>query len=169
MKKLSFYCITLLLLTACASTNRICSLSIVDFNLQTKSQSTVRISKNLTTTDTTAATVSGKIYGESIYSDEQFQQEDILPFTNISLINIETQEVLGTTTDLNGNYNLSIPAATYQFKISFVGYNVVLIDNLQLGTGEIFNLSAQLGLGIDKEEFTFQNHSTTKELIRKSY
>ncbi|PTX63510.1 carboxypeptidase-like protein [Kordia periserrulae] len=152
----------------CKSNNKACALAEAPAHLQTKSKSTLDINKNLIFADTTVATISGKIYGESLYSDEKFQEEDTLPFANIALINAETQEVLGTTTDLDGAYNLSIPAATYQLKISFVGYNIVLIDNIQLGTGELFNLSAQLGLGIEKEEFTIRNHRGTKKLIRKT-
>ncbi|AXG69979.1 carboxypeptidase regulatory-like domain protein [Kordia sp. SMS9] len=152
----------------CKSKNIACALAAVPAHLQTKSQSILDISKNLVFADTTVATISGKIYGESIYSDEPFQQEDILPFTNITLTNTETKEVLGITTDLDGAYNLSVPTATYQFQISFIGYNIVTIENLQLGTGEILNLSAQLGLGIDEEEFIIINHQDTKELVRKT-
>lgn len=151
----------------CKSNNKTCALAEVPSHLQRKSQSILEIHKNLVFADTTVATISGKIYGESIYSDKKFQQEDTLPFANISLTNVETQEIVGTTTNSDGVYSFSIPAATYQLKISFIGYNIVLIENLQLGTGEIFKLSAQLGLGIEKEYFTILNHRDTKELVRK--
>jgi hypothetical protein len=95
----------------CKSNNKAYTLAEIPAHLQIKSKSTLDINKNLVFADTTVAIISGKIYGESLYSDEKFQEEDTLPFANIALINAETQEVLGTTTDLDGAYNLSIPAA----------------------------------------------------------
>ena len=81
--------------------------------------------------------------------------------------NVKTQAVLGTYSELDGLYNTTIPAATYQIEVQFIGYNRVIIENVQLGTGEILQMSANLGQGIDKEYFEIINHRATWELIRK--
>ncbi len=43
----------------------------------------------------------------------------------------------------------------------------VVIENVQLDTGEIVNLLANLGQGIDKEYFEILKHRSTRTLIRK--
>ncbi|WP_420572247.1 carboxypeptidase-like regulatory domain-containing protein [Kordia sp.] len=156
------------LVFACSTKNRVCSLEVADISLQEKIPSVIKINEYFRIADTATASISGKIYGESLYSDEKFQKDDILPFVNIALTNTETQKIVGTTTDLDGTYKITIPAATYQIEIQFIGYNLVVIENVQLGTGEILNLSANLGQGIDKEYFEIRKHSTIRELIRKT-
>jgi len=167
MKKLILYGITLFLVSACAKKVAICGLAFTTENLQ-KTPSTISISKNILIADTIVANVYGKIYGDYLITSEKFDPEDVLPFANITLMNTKTQKVFGMTSDLDGAYSFTIPAATYQLEVTFVGFNTISIDHIKLGTGEILNLSAHLGIGIDKEYFEIRDHRRTKELIRNT-
>ena len=146
IKTICSYMVILLLIFACKSKNRVCGLTVItmEYENRQKIPSTLKISEHFTIADTTVVNVSGKIYGETIYTSEKFQPEDILPFTNVVFKNAKTQQVFGETTNLEGLYSFTIPAATYQLKIQFIGFNTIVIDSLKLKTGEIFNLSAHL-------------------------
>lgn len=165
MKKLSLYCITLFLVTACAKKVVKCGLIGENMNPQ-KLQSVVTINKNYLIADTTVVSVSGKIFGSYIHERTDTIVEP-LQYANVIFKNVKTQAVLGTYSELDGLYNTTIPAATYQIEVQFIGYNRVIIENVQLGTGEILQMSANLGQGIDKEHFEIINHRATWELIRK--
>ena len=166
MKKLSFYCITLLLLTACAQKVVKCGLVGENMNPQ-KLPSVVTINENILIADTTIVSISGKVLGSYIHERKDTITEP-LEFANVMLTNVKTKEVFGQVTEVGGLYNLTIPAATYTLDVRFIGYNQIVVENVKLGTGEILNFSANLGQGIGEEYFRVRNHRTTKELIRKT-
>jgi len=166
MKKLGFYCIALLLLTACAQKALKHAVIGEDMNPQ-KLPSIVTISENFVIAATTIVSVSGKIFGSYIH-ERKDTITDPLEFSNVVFTNVETKEVFGKVTKKDGSYTITIPAATYQIKAQFIGFNTIIIKNIQLGTGEIFNFSANLGQGIGKEYFKIKSNKTTRKLIRKT-
>ncbi len=165
MKKLLIYTITLLLLTACAKKVVKCALVGETMNTQ-KLRSKITFNKNRIIADTIIVYVSGMIKGS--YLNERDTITDALGFANFSMTDVKTGKVFGTVTEEDGSYHLTIPAGMYQLEVQFIGYNRVIVNDIQLGTGEIFNLSAHLGIGIDREYFEIQNHRATRELIRKT-
>ncbi|WP_298512478.1 carboxypeptidase-like regulatory domain-containing protein [uncultured Kordia sp.] len=163
-RKTVFLYITILFLVfACSTKNSVCGLEIAMGDRQ-KIPSTVKISEKFIIADTTVVSVSGKIYGDDLIGLDKFEPENLLPFANVVLTDIKTQQVFGETTDLEGAYNFTIPAGTYQLKIAFVSFNSIIIDSLKLGTGEIFNLSAQLGIGMDQEYFQIQTSKFDRKI-----
>lgn len=46
----------------------------------------------------------------------------------------------GTTSDLDGKFNLSIPAGTYNIRIAFLSYESIIISDLSVNAGEVVNL-----------------------------
>ncbi|EDP95571.1 carboxypeptidase-like regulatory domain-containing protein [Kordia algicida OT-1] len=166
MKKGILYCVTLFLLTACAKKVVRCALIGENMNPK-KLQSVVTINENRLIADTTVVNVSGKVLGSYIH-DGNDTITDILEYANVAFTNLKTQEVLGTTSKVDGLYNIFIPAATYNIEFQFIGYNRVIIENVKLDTSEIVNLSANLGQGIGKEYFEIRKHRANRELIRKT-
>jgi hypothetical protein len=51
----------------------------------------------------------------------------------------------GTTTDLDGKFNLSVVPGTYNVRISFISYETVTLENLTVNPGEV-NLLKDIGL-----------------------
>jgi hypothetical protein len=44
----------------------------------------------------------------------------------------------GIATDLDGNYSISLPAATYRFEITALGYEKKIIENVKVEEGKVF-------------------------------
>ncbi|MGQ9620826.1 MAG: TonB-dependent receptor domain-containing protein [Bacteroidales bacterium] len=43
----------------------------------------------------------------------------------------------GTMTDLDGNFNISVPAGTYTLKLSFVSYETIIINEVKVEAGKV--------------------------------
>jgi len=84
----------------------------------------------LSVTSTLYAQNSGKITG--IVKDNQTQEA--VSFATVALTNQNTKaNVKGTQTDLNGNFVLdNLPAGTFTLRLSFVGYDPVVKENIVL-------------------------------------
>lgn len=79
---------------------------------------------------------SGKISG-TVYDGEY---NDVLPFANVTLKNTS----IGTTTDFEGDYTLSLDEGTYTLVFSFVGYETKEISDVNIKSGEVFDLDVTL-------------------------
>ena len=42
---------------------------------------------------------------------------------------------IGVTSDIEGNYRLELPVGTYRIKVTFLGYNTLVKENIALGSG----------------------------------
>ena len=77
-------------------------------------------------------------------------QEQPIPFANV----LVAGTTVGTTTDLDGNYQLSVEAGTYAVVFSFVGFGTDTASNVVVRPGEITRLDHGMGSSaIDIEEF----------------
>jgi len=50
----------------------------------------------------------------------------------------------GTATDLNGNYSIRVEAGTYRLECSYLGYNTVIVENVEVVANEITQLEVTL-------------------------
>lgn len=69
-----------------------------------------------------------------------------VPFANISFTNSKGK-VAGTSTDLYGNYSIILNSGIYTVRFFALDYSEFNIKNLKLGTGQIQNISVDLGSG----------------------
>ena len=56
-----------------------------------------------------------------------------LPGVTISL----EGTTMGTLTDLDGKFNLSVPSGTYTLRVSYISYETLLIRDLKVEAGEV--------------------------------
>ncbi len=66
---------------------------------------------------------------------------------NVTLRNTNGGQVIGASTDENGNFQIWGERGTYNLEISYIGLDKILIKKLRIGSGEIRLINAILGLG----------------------
>jgi len=86
--------------------------------------------------DTIVAFVSGKVQS----------MDGAVPFANISFTNPQGK-VAGTSTDIHGHYSIILNSNTYAVRFFALDYSELNIKSLKLGTGQIQELSVDLGSG----------------------
>lgn len=75
--------------------------------------------------------ITGKVY------DKEFQEP--LPFANVVVAEMD-----GSVTDFDGIYNIELDAGIYNIQFSFVGFNTVTVENIELTQGEVKELDIYL-------------------------
>jgi len=93
--------------------------------------------------DTTIAFISGTVLGKD--SSQQDVTIDTLAYSNVVLVDNKNGNMIGTSTDANGHFQFNIPPATYDLKVQFITYNTLIVRDVFFGTGEIYELKAELG------------------------
>ncbi|GAB3522406.1 TonB-dependent receptor [Emticicia fontis] len=78
----------------------------------------------------------GNIYGKVI---DKNTQEPLIGAT----VSVE-QSTQGTTTDLEGNFRLSLPVGSYNLKVTFVGYQTLVKYNINLTSGNAQSVNFEL-------------------------
>ncbi len=78
----------------------------------------------------------GKLSG--VVKDGEYN--DILPFANVIVKGTD----IGTTTDFEGGYELSLSGGTYEVVFSFVGYQDVVITDVMIAENEVTRINATL-------------------------
>ncbi len=78
-------------------------------------------------------TLTGKVLDNEI--------SDVLPFANV----VVKEETIGTTTDFDGLYELSLPKGTYTIIFSLMGYETKEISGVVIESGEVTELNSSLG------------------------
>ncbi len=104
--------------------------------------------------DTTIAYISGRILGKD--STDAEVSIDTLAYANVYIVNKTTGQTIGKVTDLNGKFEFSLPSASYDLKVKYIAYNTLIVRNVFLGTGDIFEFNAllgQSGVSIDSTEY----------------
>ncbi len=51
----------------------------------------------------------------------------------------------GTTTDLDGNYRIELPAGIYNLKFTYLGYSDYILEKVQVQAGQVVTLNVRLG------------------------
>ena len=69
------------------------------------------------------------------------EYNDVLPFANVLVKN----STIGTTTDFEGIYNLKLDEGIYTVAFSFIGYETIEINEVEIKAGEVFELNASIG------------------------
>lgn len=82
------------------------------------------------------------IYG-TIYDYEN----QALGFASLHLTSLTDSSFYGVILDSLGKFNLKLPADKYTLTALFTGYTSLIIEELQLETGELSELKLQLGNG----------------------
>lgn len=95
----------------------------------------------LVTSAQSTQTVKGRITDEA--------SKSALPGVNIILLN--TNNSFGTNSDLNGNFKLNqVPVGRQSFKISFIGYEDQILNNVLVTTGKEVELNISLVEKVNK-------------------
>lgn len=80
-------------------------------------------------------TVKGKVLDEASKS----------PLAGVSIVLLNSSAMIGTTTDANGNFKLTqIPLGRQSFKISYIGYEEQILNNILVTTGKEVDLNISL-------------------------
>jgi hypothetical protein len=66
---------------------------------------------------------------------------------NVTLKNINSGQVIGSSNDDNGNFQIWSDRGTYNLEISYIGLDKIIIKKLKIGSGEIRLINGTLGLG----------------------
>ena len=66
------------------------------------------------------------------------------PLSGANVLILNTSPPIGTTTDSNGLFRLPLEIGRYSVKISFLGYEDLLLNNIQIASGKELDLSIQL-------------------------
>jgi hypothetical protein len=117
--------------------------------------------------DTTIAIISGEISGKD--SSEFGVTTDILIGSSVYLTDKLTGEIYYQTTDLEGKYQIHVPASTYNFKVQYISYNTLIVRDVIFGTGDIVQFYAMLGqrgAGHDSTVFIMQPDKTIKKITQ---
>lgn len=104
-------------------------------------------------TDTSLALIEGRVFGKKIGN----KHSEIIKYANISIF-ISDSLINGTTSNNEGFYSLHIPNGNYNIKYSFLGFNELIIDSVQLKANEIIEFEIQLGEGHYENQYYMINN-----------
>ncbi|MFN0188647.1 MAG: hypothetical protein ACKVQV_08095 [Bacteroidia bacterium] len=107
--------------------------------------------------DTTIAFISGCVTGKD--SSEKVTSIDTLSFAAVSFINSK-QDTVKTTADLQGKFKSHLERGTYSIVFQIVGYNRLIIDKVNFGSGEIKELNVLLGQGFSTTKTSGQTNNS---------
>lgn len=137
-------------LISCAKKNYvICELTSAIDNVNIESE--IIQLKRVSIADTTIASISGKIYVK--YLNKKDTLVDNFAYVNIWVKDLQTDSLIGTTSNLKGEFQFTIPASEYDLQAQFVGFNNLKIKNMKVETGDIIRFSAILGQGAGETDF----------------
>lgn len=90
-----------------------------------------------------------------------------LPGANIILLN--TDSIIGTSTDLNGKFRIdNIPLGRAGIKVSYIGFNEVIFNNLNLISGKEMILTIEMEeMAIMSEELVITAHYEKSQAINE--
>jgi outer membrane receptor protein involved in Fe transport len=104
------------------------------------------------------------------------QNNQTVPFATASILNKATKAVVRVAqTDVNGNLKITdLPAGTYIFKVSYVGYQTMVRDPLPITTQKEINLgtikmSPSKGLALKEVEITAQKSTMQLGIDKKVF
>ena len=71
----------------------------------------------------------------------------------------------GATTDLDGEFSIDVAAGSYDLQISYVSYQTILIENIQVNSGEVNRLN---NIRLNESTLELQEVVVTAEVIRNT-
>jgi Ca-activated chloride channel homolog len=89
------------------------------------------LAQNLTNTGTLNGVVKDK------------QTNEAIPFAHIQVLQNE-KVIQGTTTDFDGNFEMTLEAGLYDIHVNYVGYEQVKLKNIRINKGEVQKLDITL-------------------------
>ena len=87
-----------------------------------------------------AQPTSGTIFG-TILDDETGQP---LVRVNVYAPDLSSETAVGTVSDLDGNYRLSLPSGEHRLRFSYIGYETQFVENVRISAGEAAELNIVL-------------------------
>ena len=92
-----------------------------------------------------------------------FDAETQTPLTGATVVISGTKPLLGSTTDLMGNFKISnVPLGRYNFQISFIGYDPAIVPEILVTSGKEVVINTGL-----KQSVNQMNEVTVKAYTRK--
>lgn len=95
--------------------------------------------------DTTLAFIHGITFGKAHLGSKMII--DTLIATKIEFIDLENRDTILVSSDVQGKYQKYLRPSTYDIIISYVGFNVLRIENVTFKLSEIKELDVLLGQG----------------------
>ena len=95
--------------------------------------------------DTTLAFIQGITFGKAHLGSKLII--DTLIATAIEFIDLENRDTILVSSDVQGKYQKYLRPSTYDIIISYVGFNVLRIENVSFKLSEIKELDVLLGQG----------------------
>lgn len=71
-------------------------------------------------------------------------QESRTELIGASIILLNNETLIGTTTDIDGNFKFLVPLGRQSFKVSYMGYEDAIIPNILVNSGKEIDLTIQL-------------------------
>ena len=121
--------------------------------------------KRIAIADTTIASISGEIFGKD--SSANGVTIDTLVGTLVYLIDTKNGKTYSSQTNIHGKYQYYVPASTYDLKVQYIAYNILIVRNVIIGTGDMIQFNAVLGqCGTEQDStiFLMQQDKTTKRI-----
>lgn len=100
--------------------------------------------------DTTIALVSGNIYIKE--STDTLYPPLVTIGAAVYMVDQRTGKTYGNVTDISGKYQVHLPTSIYNFKVSYTGYNTLVVRNVIVNTGDIMEFNVQLGPSIAEQD-----------------
>lgn len=101
--------------------------------------------KKVTASNNDVAIIKGTIYGRD---NSNSLSQDFLVDAVISAMDQGTGKIYADLTDTNGRYQLQLPTSFYKLKVEYADYQLLIVRDLVLKSGDIIELNAQLGLSV---------------------
>ena len=105
-------------------------------------ESSIRDFKTIGIADTTLSFISGTIGHCYIFKSKVVL--DTVQANRIELKSIETHHVYRCFSDKKGIYHLYFPAGYYNITVTYLGFNTIVLENVNVISGEIKRLDVQL-------------------------
>lgn len=116
--------------------------------------------------DTTVAFISAKILGKD--STSAGTTIDTLIYAKVYLVDKVRAKTIAKATDLNGEFDFTVPSGLYDLQVQHIAYNTLIIRDMHLGTGDLVELKAvlgQSGTSVDSTEYKL-THKWSLEAIK---
>ena len=113
----------------------------------------------VSTSDLFAQTATGSIAGTIVDTSG-----NVVPHANVTLTNIETNEVRTAVTNDHGYYLLPLlPPANYSLAIAVQGFNKFIQSNIHLNVGDALTINASLQIGQVAQQVTVTGQPSALE------
>jgi hypothetical protein len=165
VKNLLTYLILLIVVAGCTPKNNgwICGTGLLMSESEHWIDSKITVYETIEITDTTLITIKGLITCISQDSSETYIP-NLINVNVLYKLTTESEYLSGISSDSLGNYQIILNSGEYDFKFAYLGFNLLEINNILLGTGEITLLNVQLGEGFGANKYIILDNGKIKKL-----